>query len=128
MMLYTIIAIAMGASLGAILRWYVSLKFNTIEATIPLGTLSVNLLGGYLIGFAVGFFANNLTLSPEWRLFVITGFLGGLTTFSTFSAEVVNLLQQSRALGAMMIVGAHTIGSIIMTFLGILTYTYFFAK
>jgi CrcB protein len=88
----------------------------------------VNLLGGYLIGVAMGYFANNLSLSPEWRLFVITGFLGGLTTFSTLSAEVVSLLQQSKALGALCVVGTHTVGSIVMTFLGLLTYSYVFQR
>ncbi len=87
-----------------------------------MGTLGANLLGGYLVGFAVAYFANNPEISPEWRLLVITGFLGGLTTFSSFSAEVVNFMQRGEfgwALGTALV---HLIGSLVLTFLGILSY------
>jgi CrcB protein len=86
-MLYSILAISIGASAGAVSRWFLGLGLNALFPTIPLGTLAANLLGGYLIGLALTFFAGNPSLPPEWRLLVITGFLGGLTTFSTFSAE-----------------------------------------
>jgi CrcB protein len=114
-----ILAIGLGAGLGALLRWWLGLKLNAYFPTIPPGTLAANLIGGYVVGMAVAFFATYSALAPEWRLFVITGFCGGLTTFSTFSAEVVTLMQQGRALWALGAAGAHLIGSIVMTFAGI---------
>lgn len=122
-MFYTILAIFSGAGFGALLRWFLGTKLNTLYPTIPLGTLSANLLGGYLIGLAIAFFASNTAIAPEWRLFIITGFLGGLTTFSTFSAEIVTLIQEGRL--SMSIVAAllHVMGSIVMTLLGIASYT-----
>ena len=122
-MFYTVLAIFSGAGFGALLRWFLGVKLNSFYATIPLGTLSANLLGGYLIGFAIAFFASNTALAPEWRLFIITGFLGGLTTFSTFSAEVVTLIQEGRISMSLVAVFLHVIGSIIMTLLGIASYT-----
>ena len=97
-MLGSLLAISVGASLGAISRWLLGLGLNALFPLLPPGTLVANLLGGYLIGVAVAVFTAYPALSPEWRLLVITGFLGGLTTFSTFSAEVTNLLQQGRLL------------------------------
>ena len=82
-------AVAVGSALGGCLRWGLSAWLNPRNASLPLGTLASNLIGGYLVGVAVAFFASNSALSPEWRLFCITGFLGGLTTFSSFSAESV---------------------------------------
>lgn len=120
-MLYSLLAISVGASLGAVLRWVLGLMLNTLFPTLPPGTLAANLLGGYLIGLAVAFFANHPDMSPVWRLLVITGFLGGLTTFSTFSAEVTTLIQQGRLLWATGEVGLHVIGSVLMTSLGIAT-------
>ena len=89
---------------------------------IPLGTLFANLVGGYLVGIAIAFFGNNPNFSSEWRLFVITGFLGGLTTFSSFSAEVVALMQRGELTWALGTALLHLIGSLALTFLGILTY------
>ena len=89
---------------------------------IPMGTLLANLIGGYLIGIAIAFFGNNPNLSPEWKLLVITGFLGGLTTFSSFSAEVVGLLQRGEVTWALGTALLHLVGSLVLTFLGILTY------
>jgi CrcB protein len=114
-----ILAIGLGGGLGALLRWWLGLTLNAYFPTIPPGTLAANLIGGYVVGMAVAFFATYSALAPEWRLFVITGFCGGLTTFSTFSAEVVTLMQQGRALWALGAAGAHLIGSIVMTFAGI---------
>ena len=116
-----ILAIALGGGLGALLRWWLGLTLNTYFPAIPPGTLAANLIGGYVVGMAVAFFATYSALAPEWRLFVITGFCGGLTTFSTFSAEVVTLMQQGRALWALGAAGAHLIGSVAMTFAGIAT-------
>ena len=124
-MLYSVVAISLGASLGAVSRWLLGLGFNALFPTIPPGTLLANLLGGYLIGIAVTFFAANPHLPPEWRLLVITGFLGGLTTFSTFSAEVTTLLQQGRLLWAGGAIAVHVIGSLLMTLLGMATVSFF---
>jgi len=114
-----ILAIGLGGALGALLRWWLGLKLNAYLPAIPPGTLAANLIGGYVVGMAVAFFGTYSALAPEWRLLVITGFCGGLTTFSTFSAEVVTLMQQGRALWALGAAGAHLIGSIVMTFAGI---------
>jgi len=114
-----ILAIGLGGALGALLRWWLGLKLNAYLPATPPGTLAANLIGGYVVGMAVAFFGTYSALAPEWRLFVITGFCGGLTTFSTFSAEVVTLMQQGRALWALGAAGAHLIGSIVMTFAGI---------
>ncbi len=120
-MILSLIAIAVGASLGAISRWGLGLWLNAMFPAIPPGTLAANLIGGYLIGLALALFANHPELPPEWRLLVITGFLGGLTTFSTFSAEVTNLLQQDRILFATAAIGVHVVGSLAMTMLGLAT-------
>jgi CrcB protein len=110
-MSYSIFAIISGAGIGALLRWFLGLKFNNLYSAIPLGTLGANLIGGYLIGIAITFFATNTTLSPEWKLFIITGFLGGLTTFSTFSAEIVTSIQSGRLTHAAMGTLLHVLGS-----------------
>jgi len=120
-MLNSILAISAGASAGAVLRWLLGRSLNALFPTIPLGTLAANLLGGYLIGVAIAVFAALPSLAPEWRLAVITGFLGGLTTFSTFSAEVTTLLQQGRLLWAGAAVSMHVVGSLTMTLLGLAT-------
>src|SRR5437868_6119642 len=100
-MIGSVLSIAAGASLGALLRWVLASRFNAVYPTLPLGTLAANLIGGYLIGVAVAYFATRPDLSPEVRLFIITGFLGGLTTFSTFSAEVVTQMHNGQWLAAL---------------------------
>jgi fluoride exporter len=120
-MFNSLVAISVGASAGAILRWLLGGWFNGYYLLIPLGTLAANLLGGYLIGVALAIFAQQPGLPPEWRLLVITGFLGGLTTFSTFSAEVTTLIQEDRLGHAMAAVSAHVVGSLLMTFAGLAT-------
>jgi len=119
--LKSVLAISVGASLGALLRWWLGLALNSLFPSIPPGTLVSNLVGGYLVGLAIAFFATYSALAPEWRLLVITGFCGGLTTFSTFSAEIVTLLQQGRAAWAFAAAGAHLAGSLVATFAGIAT-------
>jgi CrcB protein len=115
----SIIAISLGASFGALLRWVLGISLNSYFPAIPPGTLAANLIGGYIIGLAVAFFSSFSGLSPEWRLFVVTGFCGGLTTFSTFSSEIVTLLQQGRPLVACGAAAVHLSGSVLMTLAGI---------
>ena len=115
----SILAVCVGASCGALLRWLLATRFNSLLPSLPPGTLIANLLGGYLIGVAIAYFGNHPSLSPQWRLFVVTGFLGGLTTFSAFSAEVVANLMEARLNWAFATVAAHLLGSIAMTLLGI---------
>jgi CrcB protein len=124
-LLKSILAVSIGAALGALLRWVLSEWLNAAFPAIPPGTLLSNLIGGYLVGIAIAVFATS-SLPLEWRLFVITGFCGGLTTFSTFSAELVIQLQQGRALWAAAAAGAHLVGSVAMTIAGI--GTVFFAR
>mgnify|MGYP001046120162 CR=1 FL=1 len=115
------IAIAIGAVLGAWLRYGLGLWLNPVFATVPLGTLAANLVGGYLVGVAVAVFHINAELPPELKLFFITGFLGALTTFSTFSAEVVHLIQSARYGWAAGAASLHLFGSLGMTLLGFAT-------
>ena len=115
------IAVGVGAALGAWLRWWLGIALNAVAPNLPLGTLAANLIGGYLIGVAVEVFSQQGALPVEMRLFVITGFLGGLTTFSSFSAEAVGLLMGSRYAWAILLISSHLIGSIVMTVAGIFT-------
>jgi fluoride exporter len=117
--LKSIIAIFIGAGFGALLRWWLGLTLNSYFPSIPPGTLAANLIGAYIIGVAIAFFASFSGLAPEWRVFVLTGFCGGLTTFSTFSSELVTLLQQGRSLDACGAAALHLLGSVLMTFAGI---------
>src|SRR6267142_2126123 len=112
-------AVGIGAALGAWLRWGLGAAMNALLPALPMGTLAANLVGGYLIGVAVAVFEQYGGLAPELRLFVITGFLGGLTTFSTFSAESVSLLASGRYGWALAHTLAHLLGSIALTVLGI---------
>ncbi|CAG4884223.1 Putative fluoride ion transporter CrcB [Georgfuchsia toluolica] len=116
-----LLAVGIGASFGAWLRWVLGLWLNPLFPAVPMGTLAANLVGGYLVGAAVTVFHLNVELSPELRLFFITGFLGGLTTFSTFSAEVVSLIQRAEWGWAFGAIGLHVGGSLLMTLLGIWT-------
>ena len=112
-------AVVVGASLGALLRWQLGIRLNSLFPTIPPGTLAANLIGAYVIGLAIAFFALSPAISPEWRLLVITGFCGGLTTFSTFSAEITTLLQHGQFLWACGAIAGHVAGSVLMTLAGI---------
>ncbi len=117
---YAFLAIGLGAATGAWLRWGLGILLNPIFPTLPFGTLAANLLGGFLMGMAMQFLIQHAVLAPELRLAVTTGFLGGLTTFSTFSAETTTLLLREEYLWALVIVLIHVIGSVTMTLLGIL--------
>ncbi|CAN0619074.1 putative fluoride ion transporter CrcB [Burkholderia multivorans] len=120
-MLYSIVAIFIGAGLGALLRWFLSLGLNALLPEVPLGTLAANLIGGYVIGVAAVAFTARAGLPPEWRLFVITGFLGGLTTFSTYSVEVMTHALQGEFGWAIAVAALHLMGSFTLTALGMWT-------
>ncbi len=122
-----ILAVGGGAAAGAWLRWWLGILLNPLFPTVPLGTLSANLLGGLLMGFAMELMTRHAVLSPEMRLLVTTGFLGGLTTFSTFSAEIVTLLLRKEYLWGAIAIAAHVVGSLAMTIVGILLVRAFYA-
>ena len=113
------VAVGVGAALGAWARWGLGVAFNRIVPELPLGTLIANLVGGFLIGVAIELFELKGHIPPEMRLFVITGFLGGLTTFSAFSGEAVSLLSQGRFGWAFAHIASHLVGSLALTFAGI---------
>ena len=115
-------AVGIGAVLGAWLRWGLAVWMNPASPNLPMGTLVANVGGGYAIGLAVAYFGANTALAPEWRLACITGFLGALTTFSTFSAESMQLLQAGKYVAAGLHSGAHLAGAILATLLGFATY------
>jgi fluoride exporter len=117
-MLKSVLAISVGAATGALLRWQLGLRLNSLAPALPPGTLVANLMGAYIIGLAIAYFAQADHISPQWRLFIITGFCGGLTTFSTFSAEVMEQLQQGRLAWAAGTIATHVTGSLLMTLAG----------
>ena len=120
-MYWSILAVAISGALGSLFRWFLGFRLNGIFSGVPLGTLAANVIAGYVIGVAVAGFARAPQLSPEWRLFVITGLMGGLSTFSTFSAEVVERLQDGRLGWAAGEIVIHVGASLVMTILGIAT-------
>lgn len=124
-MLQNILCISAGASIGAVVRWMLGLTFNAVLPLLPLGTLLANLAGGYLIGVMLGVVAFFPQFPDSLRLFIITGFLGALTTFSTFSGEVALLIQGRHIFAAVSLAGMHVLGSLAMTGLGIATVTLF---
>jgi CrcB protein len=115
-------AVGLGAAVGAWLRWGLATWLNPKLPTFPLGTLAANLIGGYVVGLAVAFFLARPDLPPAWRLFAVTGLLGGLTTFSTFSAEVTELAMRGQAGHALLLAVAHLAGSLLLTFAGFATW------
>ena len=122
------VAVGIGGVLGCWLRWVLGVTFNTLLPQLPPGTLAANLIGGYIIGAAMAYFAQMPGLAPEWRLFVITGFCGGLTTFSTFSAEITTLLQAGRLGAFATAIVAHVGGSLAMTLLGLASVRWLVAR
>lgn len=117
-MIKSMLAVMAGGAVGCALRWLISLRFNALFPSLPPGTLMVNLVGGFIIGVALAYFLKNPHLDPTWKLLIVTGLCGGLTTFSTFSAEIVVLLQNGNIMWAMLSVMTHVIGSLLMTFAG----------
>lgn len=118
-------AVGLGAAIGAWARWGLSMWLNARFALFPLGTFIANAAGGLLVGVAVAYFIRHPELSPAWRLFVVTGFLGGLTTFSTYSAEVVSLIEQGEVYWALGVAGGHLLVSLVLTAAGIALYRAF---
>jgi len=121
-MLNAVLAISVGSAVGALTRWQLGLRLNQLFPTLPPGTLVANIVGGYIIGLAIAFFSQNNEIAPEWRLLIVTGFCGGLTTFSTFSAEVVTLLQEGRYGWASASIVVHVGCSLIATIAGLMTW------
>ena len=119
MSVLSVLAVGGGAAVGAWLRWWLGAVLNPVFPTLPFGTLAANLIGGYLMGIALALMTHFETLPVEVRLLVTTGFLGGLTTFSTFSAEATTLLAREQAGWAAVHIAAHVVGSVLMTFAGI---------
>ena len=117
-----ILAVAIGGAVGALARCVLTANLNALFPAIPPGTLAANIIGGYIVGFAIAFFLARPDVSPEWRLFVITGFCGGLTTFSTFSAEVVYLIQAGDLAKSLAAIAVHVVGSLAATILGIASF------
>ncbi len=120
-MLNALAAVSLGAALGAMLRYGLNVGLNHLLPNLPPGTLVANLVGGYLIGLALAWFLHFPEISPQWRLFIVTGFLGGLTTFSSFSAEVMVALQNGRPGWALVTVASHLLGSLLLTAAGFAT-------
>ena len=116
---YSIASVGIGAAFGAWFRWFLGIRLNPVFPTVPLGTVAANLIGGFLVGVAVAYFDRHPHLAPEYRLFVITGFMGGLTTFSTFSSEVVSLLLRHEFAWGLAVASLHLFGSLLLTALGI---------
>lgn len=116
------VAVGLGAAIGAWARWGLSVCLNPRLVFFPLGTFVANAIGGFLVGIAVAYFLRNPDLSPAWRLFAVTGFLGGLTTFSTFSAEVIVLIERNEVMWAMGVAAAHLLVSLALTAAGIWLY------
>lgn len=123
-----VLAVAVGGGVGALARWMLSYQLNAYFPAIPPGTLAANIIGGYIVGFAIAFFASRPDIAPEWRLLIITGFCGGLTTFSTFSAEVVMLIQQGEISKMAIAITLHLAGSLAATILGIASWTWMTAR
>jgi CrcB protein len=117
----SVLAISIGAAFGALARWLLGLRLNHLLPALPLGTLAANLVGAYLIGLVLGWLAQHPEWSPQLRLFLVTGLLGGLTTFSTYSAEVVAHLEAQRLGWAVVVAGTHLAGSLLLTCLGLAT-------
>ena len=117
----SVLAVSVGAAIGAVLRWLLAARFNPLSTAVPLGTLAANLIGGYAIGLALGWLGQHPEMPPQVRMFVVTGMLGGLTTFSTFSAEVVTHLQTGRLGPALLLAVTHVAGSLALTALGLAT-------
>ncbi|AEX53067.1 CrcB family protein [Rahnella aquatilis CIP 78.65 = ATCC 33071] len=126
-MFSTLLAVFIGGGIGSVVRWYVSLKMNGISPVLPAGTLTVNLVGAFIIGLGIAIFTRLTHLDPVWKLLITTGFCGGLTTFSTFSLEVVYMLQEGRFGAALLNMALNMAGSLAMTLLAFMLVSWFSA-
>ncbi|TPG64018.1 fluoride efflux transporter CrcB [Ewingella americana] len=126
-MFSTLLAVFIGGGLGSVARWYVSMKMNGMTPVLPLGTLTVNLVGAFIIGLGIAIFTRLTHLDPVWKLLLTTGFCGGLTTFSTFSLEVVYMLQDGRFAGALLNMFLNLAGSLAMTLLAFMLVSWYTA-
>lgn len=126
-MFNTLLAVFIGGGLGSVARWYVSMKMNGMTPVLPVGTLTVNLVGAFIIGLGIAIFSRLTHLDPVWKLLLTTGFCGGLTTFSTFSLEVVYMLQDGRFAGALLNMFLNLAGSLAMTLLAFMLVSWFTA-
>ncbi|GAB2935706.1 fluoride efflux transporter CrcB [Hafnia psychrotolerans] len=126
-MFSTLLAVFIGGGLGSMARWYVSMKMNGMTPVLPLGTLTVNLVGAFIIGLCIATFSRLTHLDPVWKLLLTTGFCGGLTTFSTFSLEVVYMLQNGRFAGALLNMFVNLAGSLTMTLLAFMLVSWYTA-
>lgn len=117
-MIKSLIAVVIGGSAGCVIRWLLGIRLNALFPELPPGTLLVNLAGGFIIGAAMAWFLRNPHIDPAWKLLITTGLCGGMTTFSTFSLEIVTLMQAGKMLWAFISVLTHVIGSLLMTFAG----------
>ena len=116
------LAVGLGAAIGAWARWGLSAWLNPRLVFFPMGTFAANAIGGFLVGIAVAYFVEHPELSPAWRLFAVTGFLGGLTTFSTYSVEVIGLIERNEIMWALGVAAAHLLVSLLLTAAGIWIY------
>lgn len=127
-MFNTLLAVFIGGGVGSVARWLVSMKLNSFSPNIPVGTLVVNLIGAFIIGLTLALFTRIIHIDPVWKLLITTGFCGGLTTFSTFSVEVVYLLQDGKLAWAASTIALNLIGSLAMTMLAFILVNYFAAQ
>ena len=126
--MHAVIAICLGACAGAVLRWQLGMWLNHAGALMPWGTLAANLTGGYLVGLFIALLQQHPQIDPAWRLLLVTGFLGALTTFSSFSMEVVDMLMLERWVQALLTATVHLAGSLLMTYAGLKTASIFIAS
>lgn len=124
-MIKAILSISLGSTLGGLLRWGLGRQFNPLWVVMPLGTYFANVIAGFIAGFAIAFATHMPSLSAEWRLFIVTGFCGALSTFSTFSVEVIQAFQGGRVVYGLVEIFLHLFSSLVMTYLGFLTYQLF---
>lgn len=117
-MIKSVLAVIIGGSVGCLIRWLIALRFNALLPYLSAGTLIVNLVGGFIIGMATAYFMKCPQLDPAWRLLIVTGLCGGMTTFSTFSAEIMLLMQSGNYLWALFSMMSHVLGSLLMVFAG----------